>query len=870
MLTNDQQSPSRSFDPVGAGPYLKYTRNLLCGVMLMVMVILPVLLYRALQLEDFMATTRLEVAENETWVIAQLEVDYLKFALAVETARSSADDLGTVALQDIPDVLKQFDILYSRISTAATKLRIWSDTSDVWDECLDKLDIIILHRDQLAEIIDSFAASESEIGMTTLDGAIASIGSEVRELSLSTLQLLSAQKAENRLSYVYRYRALLLQSAVMVVVMLLISMATLLALRQISNKAAAERRLTENLNRVFEARPHAIILTDANLRILRMNTAAALLLGVHETQMRDVKFLDKFFPGIQRLARLGRSHPLNDNTRSENDLVYRDILRRVGGCTRAVEVARIRLVTDGDGDNQALFIRDISETQHALRALRRERGSARSEAKRYKRFLAVMSHEIRTPLHAIIAALDLAALRPKSPELADLHATALEAAQVALQQADAVLEIGRAEYQMTGAEPTQFSPADIVYSLVQMAAPIANSQGTKISVEIAQEAEASVFGLRPCFWHAVSNLLSNAVKFTQNGKVRVSLERNEEWLKVEVADQGPGIAAELQTVIFRDHYSAGAIGIGRGKGAGLGLGVFVAAVEAMSGQYGLKSAIGEGSTFWFTLPATSAGRALPTALKKPAQSQPFMPPNMQVLVVDDSDVNLELMQQMLSVLGLRPDVASSGVDAVARAFVCAYDLILLDLSMPDMDGYAVAAAIRKSGSSRHAIIIALTANVLAREEIGKPDSDFDDLWLKPLRLDDLRQALVTCVGSARAVSCILVPFVDQPAAQDLLRVLPATKVRQFLAAVFDEAEKLARDLKRGADKEDLANSFHRVAGSAGMLAMGRLQELALQGEAACKELEQALGPVFLAKWTQAVSDTSNDWSKLLASSDNAA
>ncbi|HEY6918810.1 MAG TPA: ATP-binding protein, partial [Tabrizicola sp.] len=631
--------------------------------------------------------------------------------------------------------------------------------------------------------------------------------------------------------------------------------------RQIGMRAAAEHRLSENLYRVFDAKPDAILITDNDRRILWKNMAAAELFGVSVTKAPDVYPLDHYFPGIGRRARHGGRHPLDGTSTVDSDSTFRDIIRHALGGTRAVEVTQIRLMGESGHDTTALFVRDISKSQHALRALRRERGLAEAEAERYQRFLAVMSHEIRSPLHAILASLDLASQRPEAAALADLHGIALDAAQIALEEADAVLEIGRAEHEMRRAEPVVFSPVDILRDLVEMNGPSARAAETRLSVEIGPGAEGSVLGLRACFWHAVSNLVGNAVKFTKRGTIVLRLTRTDGTLRVEVADDGPGIAPDMQAAIFRDHYTRNPVPGGRAKGAGLGLGLVVAAVEAMSGQYGVQSAVGQGSTFWFTFPAAPAERQPQVPDLRGAVS---LPTGLRVLVVDDAQVNRVLIQQMFSTLGLDADLAASGPEAVAMAEAYAYDLIMMDLSMPDMDGFAAAAAIRRGGASKRSAIVALTANVLARQEVDKPDSDFDGMLLKPLRLDELRHALAAGLHRPSQSRVREAPLVDMSVADDLLKMLPPAAIEPLLTALLDEARDLARDLDQGVPVQGLPARFHRIAGSAGMLGAERLRGLALDAELDCKESARAPTLSFRAAWTQTIAETAREWTSHLA------
>lgn len=858
--------PHWTFEPADADQYLGGARYILAAVVLIAIVVLPFVVVRAFQVDALLRITRLEVTDNQTWLISQLEVDFLKFANAVANVRSnSPKPVSEVALlESWPEVLKRFDIFYSRLGTIASNIGTWSDSSGDWSKSQRLLDQLVLHRNQLAAILDGAADPDTRINLDALSAAVTAASRDVRELTVTTLSILTDQSNEQRLEYMRQFRAVLIETLSMVMVMTLTSVAAWLLYRQLGARAAAEHRMSENLRRIFDAKPDAILVTDRNHKILWMNLPSAGLFGVTWEEAKGQDALNLFFPGVQRKARRGETHPLTDNARAESSFTFRDIVHTSGGGTLAVEVTRIRLMTESGDETTALFVRDITETQRALRALRRERGLAEAEAARYQRFLAVMSHEIRSPLHAILASLDLARERPGASALADLHEIAMDAAQVALEEADAVLEIGRAEHEMRATEPVAFSPSHVVRDLVEMAGPAARSAGTELSVEIGPGAESRIIGLRACFWHAVSNLLSNATKFTKGGSVRLKLIRTERDLRVEVIDNGPGIAPELQTLVFRDHYTRDPEPGGRGKGAGLGLGVFVAAVEAMSGKYGLQSQLGQGSTFWFTFPAPPEGRPAPAPNRENVPAAPPVPVDLRVLVVDDSHVNRTLIEQMFMTLGLRADLAGSGAEAVALTQASAYDLILMDLSMPDMDGFAAAALIRQSGSSQGAAIVALTANALARQEVEKPGSAFDDILLKPLRLDGLRNMLAFGLHRPPAPGEGLPPVVDQDIARDLLAMLPPSAIKPLLTTMLDEAHHLARDLDRGTSDEPLSCRFHRIAGEAGMLGAGRLRALALEGEMRCKDTAEVPKSPFRATWKQTIADTSRDWMALLA------
>lgn len=857
--------PHLTIDPANPGQYLNRARYILATVMIVALAVLPIVVVRAFQVEQLLHAANLQVTDDQTWVTSQLEVDYLKFALALAELRSetSTPIVDVAQLEGWPEVQKRFDIFYSRIGTVESKIGNWSDVADAWHRNQGMLNHLLTHRTQLEKVMDEAAVPGVPVNLDMLDGSVDAAAHIVRDLSVSTLSLLADQSNARRLEYIRQFRAVLTQMLSVVLVMVLTSLGAWLLYRQIGVRAAAEHRMNENVRRIVHEKPDAVLVTDSHNRILRMNGSATELFGISEAEAQGHDAVALFFPGVWRRAKAGNVHPLSGQAPPEKAQTFRDIIRRADGEALPVEVTRIQLMTESGNDTTVLYVRNISETQRALRALRRERRRAEAEASRYQRFLAVMSHEIRSPLHAIIASLDLARQKPEAAPLADLHDIAMNAAQVALNEADAVLDIGRAENQMRAAERVIFSPAKIVRDLVEMSGPAAHSAGTKLSVHIGPGADATILGTRACFWHAVSNLLSNALKFARGGSVRLRLTRNDGELRVEVIDNGPGISPEMRDLIFKDHFTLDTKYSEQHKGAGLGLGVFVAAVGAMSGQYGLDSEVGRGCTFWFTFPALSDCQPAQDLPPVEAPTTAPLTTGLRVLVVDDSEINLILMQQMLATLGLRADLANSGAEAVELAKTVAYDLILMDLSMPDMDGNAAASLIRQESKSRRAGIVALTANLLALHERDDPGSVFDEILLKPLRIDGLRQAL--SLGAQRPPAPVeeTSPVIDQDIAQDLLEMLPASAIEPLLTSLFEEANKLLRDLDQGDSADNLSRRFHRLAGSAGMLGARRLRALALAGELRCKDSTQLPTPAFMARWTMTIGDTSRDWAALL-------
>lgn len=864
---------------------------------------------------------QIEVAGYLTWVNAQVEVDFLKLIVATEKAGADTPDDPVAPVPDVAwqSVLRQFDIYYSRLDATLGRIRGLADNSPAWRESLSRIEALMQDAEIAAKDLDA-ARIPVRADLDRLALWIDGQGSAPRLYSVNALSVLAAEVGRERLRQLAIFRAHLALTVATMVVLTFIGLGVWILNRQLERRAAAERRLREGLARLIDAGPDAVIMTDPSFRIFRLNDAAERFFDCTGGEAMGGDAIALFFPMPARLAKGGKPHPLTAGPGGlPENRPFRDIVRGRTGRRFPVIVSAVTLMA-GTADAQiALFIRDISESQSAMRALRRERGRAEAEAARNLRFLSVMSHEIRTPLHGVVAALDLLRARDIPPENGELVDIAANAAQEALKQADEVLEIGRVAHEMGSVAPAPFHPADLLRNVVGMVEPLARRSGIELRLEIAPEAEIAVIGMRGAFWHAVSNLLGNAIRFTREGGVTVRMVPTGTYapqLRIEISDTGIGIERGLHATIFRDHYTTGTRGAASGKGAGLGLGVFRRAVEFMGGEYGLESQPGEGSTFWFTIPAHPARAPEPSdpGMEAPVQ----LSPDLRVLVVDDVEVNRILVARMLERLGVMAESAGSGKEAVARARNSAFDVILMDLAMPGMSGQEAAQEIRREGVSQRSRILALTANTFALTEIGDGHDVFDGILLKPLRTADLGRHLAAGGGWRNVVNRespdreaagvnaageavppgdrftqgglvgrgsggedmsiddrieesprsggpageLAVPVLDDDVLKDLVANAALLQLGDLVAEMLHEAKLLA-GLAEGLDPDELAVRFHRIAGVAAMLGATRLHGLAIAGEDAARIDARLPEPGFPAHWGAVIAATQAAYASVL-------
>jgi signal transduction histidine kinase/CheY-like chemotaxis protein len=393
---------------------------------------------------------------------------------------------------------------------------------------------------------------------------------------------------------------------------------------------------------------------------------------------------------------------------------------------------------------QALLVR----RQAAARAAQ-ARAQAANQAK--SEFLATISHEIRTPLNSILG---FAALVRDDPDLSAESRHRLDlvgsAGRSLAEIVNDLLDFAKVEAGRLELTPGPVSPAELLRDAVAIVTPAAQAKGLPLSVAIettGEGDEAALLALDETRLRQVLlNLLANALKFTAQGQVaaRLTIGPAPGDLRFEISDTGIGIAPEVQARLFQ-RFSQADSSISRGYGgAGLGLAISKALVGQMGGQIGMASTLGEGSRFWVALSAQVVARPA-AATPAPVELEAPRPP--RVLLVDDHPMNRELGHALLTLAGCEVSTANDGTQALEAARLDTFDLILMDVHMPGLDGLAATRAIRALPGPHGAVpIIALSADVLPEQIARCRAAGMDGHVAKPIR----REELIAAVGRALA------------------------------------------------------------------------------------------------------------------------
>jgi signal transduction histidine kinase/ActR/RegA family two-component response regulator len=358
-------------------------------------------------------------------------------------------------------------------------------------------------------------------------------------------------------------------------------------------------------------------------------------------------------------------------------------------------------------------------------------------------FLANMSHGLRTPLNGVIALSDTLAKEQTSERGREMAELVLASGRLLEQVLNDILDISRIEAGQLTIDGAPFDLEACVVTIAAVHRASAEAKGLTFEILVDEAARGSCFGDDVRISQILSNLLSNAVKFTTTGAITLSVARQAEQVTFTVADTGVGISDDVQAQLLSRFRQTDIPVTQRFAGSGLGLAISASLVGMMGGQFEADSEPGQGSTFAVTLPLP-----VTEALIEASQIDETVRidlSEMRVLVAEDHPTNRAVVSLILEPFGVRLTLVENGREAVETVVRESFDLILMDLQMPVLDGLGAAREIRSLEMARgrpHTPIVALSANALPEHIAGARASGMDDHLAKPISADDLIALLV--------------------------------------------------------------------------------------------------------------------------------
>jgi PAS domain S-box-containing protein len=794
---------------------------------------LTVIVYMSINVVRDLRLLNSASSDNVQWTLSQVEVEFLEYELYLTRV---VQDPNT----DLKTLRREFDVFYSRVRTLRESSLYASLRQTT--QFSDNLSIVQAFLDGIVPVIDSSDA-ELVAALPALLQMSQDVRSNVRALSNSGLNFFARDSDSRRTTAA----TTLTQLATGVTILLLALLFLAFYLNRLNSQNIKRRaeviQASKRMKIVTDTALDAVIVSDPNGLVLDFNTAAEQIFGHRASDAIGQSLADLIVPdhhlaaheaGMDRMRKHGEKHVVGKGR-------VKLEAKRAGGEIFPVELA-IRSADTDEGEIFIAFLRDISHRVNAEQELVAARDRALAGEKAKTDFLATMSHEIRTPLNGLLGNLALLRDTKLSAKQARYIKNMDTSGKLLMSHISDVLDITKYDAGKLRLWPVAMNISTLMQDIVDNQSGAASANNTTLQWGWEGTPADWIRADRDRIQHILMNVIGNAVKFTHDGSVAVTAEVIGEpdatpELSITVSDTGIGIDSALQAEIFDDFMTGDSSYDRDVGGTGLGLGIAQRFVKALGGAIEVESEKGNGSTFVIRFPIEPI--APPEAVVK-RYSGGSIGQASHILLVEDNEINRVVAREMLMAAGHMVTEAHNGRIAVDLAEEQRFDLILMDISMPVLDGRGATKAIRAGkGASAQTPIVALTANAMAEEQQAYLADGMNDIVTKPLTRETLIQVISGHIELGPKVatditeSSTVVAFSYIDDLRDSLGVDALQSLLDRFVAEVDETLEQLKDFEAFGLKE-AAERAHRIAGSAAVMGAVNLRAALIEVEEASK------------------------------------
>lgn len=404
----------------------------------------------------------------------------------------------------------------------------------------------------------------------------------------------------------------------------------------------------------------------------------------------------------------------------------------------------------------ALLETEVKLRTHAQKELARAYAAALDGTRVKTAFLANMSHELRTPMNAIMALTDLLLRDELERRQRECLETIRDSSHGLLVLLDDLLDLSKVEAGAMRLDAIDFRPREVLTQLERLLAARAAAKGIRLELTQDPSVPEVLHGDPLRITQVLTNLVGNSIKFTAQGTVAARLRWNAPILVIEVSDTGIGMTPDQMGTLFQPFSQADPSTTRRFGGTGLGLAIVKRLCELHGGDVRVTSQPGVGSVFTATLQCTlgqtQLGQTQPARESDPVRSEPVQPlEGLRVLVAEDNAINQLVAKRLLERLGVGFEMVANGLEAINRVTNGTWDVVLMDIQMPHLDGIEATRRIRSLGVVQP-VIIALSASAMEEDQVAARNAGVDDFLSKPITLDRLAAALRRAAPRRSAVA----------------------------------------------------------------------------------------------------------------------